>query len=160
MQDVSFGNWVSSGPMLQVDNNAFFSLFNRTNWNDGANGTNNNIPAIWFLGLTNTAHTSVFGFRDNSFVSHTIRMDIPFPSGGGPTSYLVFDGTTTVEANQDLGFINQATCNSFSNVTFDNVETGDSIAASQSLFYSVSSCGALPGKIILQCTGRRLDFRG
>ncbi len=102
-QDVTFGNWVSSGPMLQVDNNAFFSLFNRTNWNDGANGTNNNIPAIWFLGLTNTAHTSVFGFRDNSFVSHTIRMDIPFPSGGGPTSYLVFDGTTTVEANQELG---------------------------------------------------------
>ncbi|HTC64370.1 MAG TPA: hypothetical protein VK709_16135 [Candidatus Saccharimonadales bacterium] len=147
-QDVSFGNWVSSGPMLQVDNNAFFSLFNRTNWNDSANGTNNNIPAIWFLGLTNNAHSSVFGFRDNSFISHTIRMDIPFPTGGGPTAYLVFDGTTTVEANQDLGFINLATCNSFSNATFDNVETGDFIAGSQSLFYSTSSCGALPGNNI------------
>jgi hypothetical protein len=147
-QDVSFYNWASSGPMLQVDDNAFFSLFNRTNWNDSANSTNNNIPAIWFLGLTNTGHTSVFGFRDNSFISHTIRMDIPFPTGGGPTSFLVFDGTTDIEDNQDLGFINLATCNTLSNVTFDNVVTGDFIAASQSLLYSSSSCGALPGNNI------------
>ena len=30
-QDVTFYNWGGSGPMLQVDNNAFFSLFDRTN---------------------------------------------------------------------------------------------------------------------------------
>jgi hypothetical protein len=144
-QDVSFGNWASSGPMLQVDNNSFFSLFNRTNWNDGANGTNSNVPAIWFLGLTNPGHTSVFDFRDNSFISHTIRMDIPFPSGGGPTSFFVFDGTTTIEGNQDLGFINMATCNSFSNLTIDNVVTGDAIAPTQSLLYSAALCGPLSG---------------
>ncbi len=104
-QDVTFSNWTGSGPMLQVDDNAFFSLFDRTNWNDSAN-VNNSIPAIWFLGLTNTGHTSVFDFRDNSFISHTIRVDIPFPSGGGPTgNTLVFDGTTEIENNYDLGFI-------------------------------------------------------
>jgi hypothetical protein len=144
-QDVTFGNWVSSGAMLQVDNNSFFSLFSRTNWNDGANATNNNVPAIWFLGLTNTGHTSVFDFRDNSFVSHTIRMDIPFPSGGGPTSYFVFDGLTSIEGNQDLGFINMATCSAFSNLTIDNVVTGDAIAATQSLLSSTASCGPLAG---------------
>ena len=144
-QDVEFGNWTGSGPMLQVDDNAFFSLFDRTNWNDGANNTNNNIPAIWFLGLTNTGHTSLFDFRDNAFVSHTIRMDIPFPSGGGPYSFFVFDGTTSVEGNQDLGFINMATCNAFGEITIDNMLTGDAMAPTQSLVYSAAACGALPG---------------
>jgi len=147
-EDVTFHGWTGSGPMLQVDNNAFFSLFDRTNWNDGANNTNNNIPAIWFLGLTNPAHTSVFDFRDNSFVSHTIRVDIPYPTQGGPTGYFVFDGLTAIEDNHDLGFINLATCNTISNVTFDNVETGDAMAPSQSLVYSTSPCGAMPGNII------------
>ncbi len=147
-EDVTFHGWTGSGPMLQVDNNAFFSLFNRTNWNDSANDTNNNIPAIWFLGLTNPAHTSVFDFRDNSFISHTIRMDIPYPAPGGPTGYIVFDGLTTIEGNRDSGFINLATCNTLSAVTFDNVMTGDAMASSQSLVYSTSTCGALPGNII------------
>jgi len=155
-QDVTFSNWTGSGPMLQVDNNAFFSLFDRTNWNDSANG-NNSIPAIWFLGLTNTGHTSVFDFRDNSFVSHTIRVDIPFPSGGGPTgNTLAFDGTTDIEDNYDLGFINFATCNSVSEVTLDNIVTGDELASSQSLLYSAAACGALPGSNIFvhgQTTG-------
>ncbi len=147
-QDVTFYNWTGSGPMLQVDNNAFFSLFDRTNWNDSANATNNNIPAIWFLGLTNNGHSSVFDFRDNSFVSHTIRMDIPFPSGGGPTGVLVFDGTTDIEDNQDIGFINLATCNSLEQVTLDNVVTGDIMALNQALIYSTSSCGSIPGNNI------------
>ncbi len=147
-QDVTFSNWTGSGPMLQVDNNAFFSLFDRTNWNDSANATNNYIPAIWFLGLTNSAHTSVFDFRDNSFISHTIRVDIPFPSGGGPTGFLVFDGTTDIEDNQDQGFINLGTCNSINQVTFDNVVTGDVLAPSQSLLYSTSNCGSIPGNNI------------
>jgi hypothetical protein len=146
-QDVSFYG-IGSGPLLQVDNNAFFSLFDRTNWNDGPNNKNNNIPAIWFLGLTSPAHTSVFDFRDNSFVSHTIRVDIPYPAPSGPTGYLVFDGLTTIEDNHDLGFINLATCNSISFVTFDNVVTGDAMAPSQALVYSSSTCGALPGNII------------
>ena len=145
-QDVTFiAN--GSGPMLQVDNNAFFSLFDRTNWNN-ANNTNTQIPSIWFLGLTNTGHTSVFDFRDNSFISHTIRVDNAFPSGGGPFGDLVFDGTTNVEDNWDLGFINMATCNSPGSVTFDNVQTGDVMAPSQALFYSTSSCGALTGNNI------------
>jgi len=147
-EDVTFHGWTGSGPMLQVDNNAFFSLFDRTNWNDSANNSYNNIPAIWFLGLTNPAHTSVFDFRDNSFVSHTIRMDIPFPTQGGPTGYFVFDGLTTIEDNHDMGFINLATCNTISNFTFDNVVTGDVMAPSQSLVYSSSTCGALPGNMV------------
>ena len=148
-QDVTFSNWTGSGPMLQVDNNAFFSLFDRTNWNDSANG-NNSIPAIWFLGLTNSGHTSVFDFRDNSFISHTVRVDIPFPSGGGPTgNTLVFDGTTDIEDNNDLGFINFATCNSVSEVTLENIATGDVQAPSQSLLYSAAACGPLPGNNII-----------
>jgi len=146
-QDVSF-SVNGSGPMLQVDNNAFFSLFDRTNWNDGANNSNNQIPAIWFLGLTNTGHTSVFDFRDNSFVSHTIRIDEAYPTTSGPFSYFVFDGTTDIEDNWDLGFVNLATCNAPSTMTFDNVLTGDVLAASQSLVYSTSGCGALAGNNI------------
>jgi hypothetical protein len=155
-QDVSIAG-TGSGPLLQVDNNAFFSLFNRTNWNDSANNSNTQIPAIWFLGLTNAGHTSVFDFRDNSFISHTIRMDIPFPSGGGPFGDFVFDGTTDIEDNWDLGFINLGTCTSPGNVTLENVLTGDVFAASQSLVYSTSSCGALPGNNIF-VHGQTLGF--
>lgn len=147
-QDVSFYNWTGSGPMLQVDDNAFFSLFDRTNWNDSANNSNNNIPAIWFLGLTNTGHSSVFDFRDNSFIAHTIRLDIPFPSGGGPFSDMVFDGTTQIENDFDLGFINMNTCNAPGSMTFDNIQTADIQASTQSLLYSSSSCGVITGNNI------------
>jgi hypothetical protein len=146
-QDVSF-SVNGSGPMLQVDNNAFFSLFDRTNWNDSANNSNNQIPAIWFLGLTNSGHTSVFDFRDNAFISHTIRVDEVFPSGGGPFGDFVFDGLTDIEDNWDLGFINLATCNAPGTISLDNVVTGDVMAASQSLMYSSSTCGALTGNNI------------
>src|SRR5579872_4238940 len=142
-QDVSIAA-TGTGPMLQVDNNAFFSLFDRTNWNN-QNNSNTLIPSIWFLGLTNNSHTSVFDFRDNSFIAHTNRMDNPFPGGGGPWGNIVFDGTTTVEDNWDLGFINMATCFALSSVTFDNILTGDIMAPSQSLLYSTASCGAIPG---------------
>lgn len=141
-QDVSFVG-IGSGPLWQIDDNAFFSLLDRTNWNPS--NANNNVPAIWFLGLTNTGHSSVFDFRDNSFVNHTIRVDIPFPSGGGPTSSIVFDGYTSVEDNQDLGFLNLATCNAPSSLTLNNVETGDVLAPSQALIYSSATCGALAG---------------
>lgn len=144
-QDVSFAD-TGSGPLWQIDNNAFFSILDRTNWN--ANPVNSNVPAIWFLGLTNTGHTSVFDFRDNSFISHTVRVDIPFPSGGGPTGDIVFDGQTEIEDNQDLGFTNLATCNAPGNVELNNVDTGDFVATSQSLLYSTSTCGALPGSTI------------
>jgi hypothetical protein len=142
-QDVSISA-IGSGPMLQVDNNAFFSLFDRTNWNN-ANNSNTQIPSIWFLGLTNSGHTSVFDFRDNSFIAHTIRMDIAFPSGGGPFGDFVFDGTTSVEDNWDPGFFNLATCNAPGSITLDNILTGDIMAPGQALLYSTSSCGALPG---------------
>ena len=142
-QDVSFTD-NGSGPMLQVDNNAFFSLFDRTNWNN-FNNSNTQIPSVWFLGLTNTGHTSVFDFRDNSFVAHTIRLDIPFPTGGGPFGDFVFDGTTNVENNWDLGFINLATCNAPSSVTLDNVLSGDIMAPAQAVLYSTAPCGALTG---------------
>lgn len=145
-QDVSI-SVNGSGPMLQVDNNAFFSLFDRTDWNN-ANNSNNQIPSIWFLGLTNTGHTSVFDFRDNAFIGHTIRLDVAFPSGGGPFGGLIFDGTTSVESNWDLGFINLATCNAPSSVTFDNVGTGDILAPSQALLYSTAACGAITGNNI------------
>ncbi len=145
-RDVNFSNWVGSGPMLQVDNNAFFSLFDRTNWNDSANNTNNNIPAVWFLGLTNTGHTSIFDFRDNSFISHTIRADQVFGnSSGGPTGDFVFDGTTDVEDRQDNGFINLASCGGVQGMTFDNIFDGDIFASSSALVYSTSTCGAIPG---------------
>jgi hypothetical protein len=100
------------------------------------------------LGLTNSGHTSVFDFRDNSFISHTIRVDNAFPLGGGPFGSIIFDGTTDIENNWDLGFINLATCNSPGSVTLDNVQTGDVMAPSQALFYSTSSCGALTGSNI------------
>ena len=133
-REVSFGE-NGSGILLQVDDNSFFSLFDRTNWNDGGNG-NNLIPAIWFLGLTNLSHTSVFDFRDNSFIGHTIRSDIPFPSGGGPFGVFVFDGTTDVEDIYDHGFINLATNSDIQTVTFDNVISGDSMGGGQALIYS------------------------
>ncbi len=154
-QDVSI-SVNGTGPMLQVDNNAFFSLFDRTDWNN-ANNSNNQIPSIWFLGLTNTGHTSVFDFRDNAFISHTIRLDEAFPSGGGPFGDIVFDGTTSVEDNWDLGFINLATCNSPAGVTFDNIITGDVLAPSQALLYSTASCGALAGNNIF-IHGQALGF--
>ncbi len=143
-QDVTFGlNGGSSSPMLQVDNNAFFSLFDRTNWNDGGNG-NNQIPAIWFLGLTNAGHTSVYDFRDNSFISHTVRVDQAYPGAAGPTGNLVFDGTTDIEDNWDLGFINEASNAAPASVDLQNVATGDVQAASQSLVYSTNSQVAVP----------------
>lgn len=146
-RDSSFVD-MGSGPILQVDDNAFFSLFDRTNWNNSANSSNTQIPSIWFLGLTNSGHTSVFDFRDNAFVSHTIRMDIAYSGGGGPFGNMVFDGTTTVEDNWDMGFITLATCNAPSSVTLDNVVTGDVMAPSQTLLYSFSSCGVNPGSTI------------
>jgi hypothetical protein len=147
-QDVSFAV-TGSGPMLQVDDNAFFSLFDRTNWNDGANG-NNNIPAIWFLGLTNTGHTSIFDFRDNSFINHTIRADIAFPSGGGPIGPMVFDGTTTIENNWDVCFVCFVGGGSQpSSWTFDNVTTGDVQAPFQSLTYNYATSGVIPGNNVI-----------
>ena len=139
---------VGSGPILQVDDNAFFSLFDRTNWNNSANPSNTLVPSIWFLGLTNSGHTSVFDFRDNAFISHTIRTDIAYPGGGGPFGNFVFDGTTTIEDNWDMGFITLATCNSPESLTIDNVLTGDVEAPSQTLLYSFSSCGVNPGSTI------------
>ncbi len=142
-QDVSISA-TGTGPMLQVDNNAFFSLFDRTNWNN-ENNSNTQIPSIWFLGLTNSAHTTAFDFRDNFFIGHTIRVDNPFPTASGPFGDIVFDGLTEVEGNWDLGFINMATCNSPSSLTFDNILTGDFNVPSQALLYSTATCGALPG---------------
>ncbi len=147
-QDVSF-SVIGSGPMLQVDNNAFFSIFDRTNWNDSANASVNNIPAIWFLGLTNTGHSSEFDFRDNTFVSHTVREDQPFPSGGGPIGPLAFDGMTSVEDNWDPCFICLQTNTQAQSIAFDNVTTGDVRAASQTLIYSYSAQGVNPGSNIV-----------
>ncbi len=147
-QDVSFYE-TGSGPMLQVDNNAFFSLFDRTNWNDGSNNSNNNIPAIWFLGLTNSGHTSIFDFRDNSFIAHTIRVDQPITGGGGPTGDFVFDGTTNIEDNWDVCFICLQTNTDIQGVEFGNVTTGDVQAPFQTLIYSYSSLGPAPGNNIV-----------
>ncbi len=144
-QDVSFAV-TGSGPILQIDNNAFFSMFDRTNWNDSANNTANNIPAIWFLGLTNSGHTSVFDFRDNSFITHTIRADEPFPSGGGPIGPVVFDGTTDIEDNWDVCFICIQTNNQVQSFVFDNVITGDvQTSGGQALIYAYNSGGVNPG---------------
>jgi hypothetical protein len=144
-QDVSL-SVAGSGPMLQVDNNAFFSIFDRTNWNDGANNTNNNIPAIWFLGLTNSGHSSIFDFRDNTFVAHTIRVDEPFAGGAGYFGPVVFDGTTSVEDNWDPCFICLQTNDQAQSFAFDNVTTGDAQSPiGQSLIYSYYSGGPNPG---------------
>jgi hypothetical protein len=144
-QDVSFAV-TGSGPMLQIDNNAFFSIFDRTNWNDGANNSNNGIPAIWFLGLTNTGHTSIFDFRDNTFVTHTIRIDQPFPGSGGPVGPVVFDGTTSVEDNWDPCFICLQTNDQVQSFVFDNVTTGDvQTSSGQALIYSYNSSGPNAG---------------
>jgi len=144
-QDVSFRD-TGSGPLLQVDNNAFFSLFDRTNWN--ANGANNNVPAIWFLGLTNNGHTSVYNFRDNSFISHTVRVDQAFPGISGPTGVITFDGTSSVEDNQDVCFICLATNNTPEGLNIRNLTTGDVLAPFQTLLYSYASAGPLPGNNI------------
>jgi hypothetical protein len=154
-QDVVFTN-TGSGPMLQVDNNAFFSLFDRTNWN--ANNSNDNVPAIWFLGLTNAAHTSVFDFRDNSFIAHTIRVDQAVPGGGGPTGNFVFDGTTDIEDGYDPGFIVTATCTPPQGITLDNILTGDLLGGPQDLFYFASSCGSIGGNPEVNIHGQTAGF--
>lgn len=148
-QDVSM-TVNGTGPMLQVDNNAFFSIFDRTNWNDGANNSANNIPAIWFLGLTNTGHSSEFDFRDNTFVDHTVREDQVFPGGGGPFGPLAFDGMTSVENNWDPCFICLQTNTQAQSTTFDNVVTGDvRTSVAQALIYSYSALGVNPGNNII-----------
>ncbi len=123
-----------TGIGLQIDNNTYFSIFDNTNWNDSANNTGNNIPIIWFLGLTNSGHDSGFAFKNNTFVSHTVRYDNPFPLGGGPVG-AGFLGFTSVENNWDLGFINQVSGYSM-DIVADNIGTGDINAPSQSIFYS------------------------
>jgi hypothetical protein len=144
-QDVSFGA-TGSGPMLQIDNNAFFSMFDRTNWNAGGNNTANNIPAIWFLGLTNSGHSSIFDFRDNSFVSHTIRVDQPVPGGGGPIGPVVFDGTTDIEDNWDPCLVCLQTNTNVSGWSFSNVVTGDvQTSGGQTLIYSYDLHGPNSG---------------
>ena len=144
-EDITFYAWASSGPMLQVDNNAFFSLFTRTSWNDSANNANNHIPAIWFLGLTNSGHSSVFKFEDNSFVSHTIRVDQAYPTPGYFGNTFAFTGITDVEDTYDNGFLNMASCASMQQATFDNVVTGDALTSPSALFYSTANCGPVPG---------------
>jgi hypothetical protein len=143
--DMSF-SITGTGPMLQVDNNAFFSMFDRTNWNASANNTANNIPAIWFLGLTNTGHTSEFDFRNNTFVTHTVREDEPFPGGGGPFGPLIFEGMTSVENNWDLCFICLQTNMQAQSTVFENVLTGDvQTSGGQALIYSYNALGPNPG---------------
>ncbi len=138
-------NIQGSGPGLQVDNNAFFSLFNRINWNN-ANTSANKIPSIWFLGLTNTGHTTLFDFRDNSWISHTIRIDNPFPSGGGPTGLITFDGAGTVEGNWDPCFICTATGSGMSAESFNGtLVIGDNNVPQLGLIYNYSSTGPNPG---------------
>jgi hypothetical protein len=134
-KDVNFVFSTSStGLMLQIDNNVYFSVYDHSNWNDGANSTANNIPMIWFLGLTSTAHSSDFIFNNNTFVAHTVRMDQAFPGGGGPSSPVVFSGLTSIEDNWDPGFVTTATNNYVQSWTIDNVNTGDANAV-QSLMY-------------------------
>jgi hypothetical protein len=145
-----------TGPIWQVDNNVFFSTLDRTNWN-GNNG-NTHVPAIWFLGLTNPAHSSVFDFRDNSFISHTIRVDQAVPGGGGPTGDFVFDGTTDIEDGYDPGFIVTTTCTAPQGITLDNILTGDLLGGPQDLFYYASSCGSLAGNPGVNIHGQTAGF--
>lgn len=146
-QDVQFAV-NGSGPMLQIDNNAFFSLFNRTNWSN-ANNSSTQIPSIWFLGLTNSGHTSVFDFRDNSFIAHTIRVDQVVPGGGGPFGNYVFDGTTSIESNYDPGFITTATCSPLQSATIDNIVDSDPTVA-QSLIYQAHNCNGVPPNLFVR----------
>jgi hypothetical protein len=144
-QDVSF-SVSGSGPMLQIDDNAFFSIFDRTNWNGGANLSATGIPAIWFLGLTNTGHTSIFDFRDNTFVAHTVRADLPFPGAGGPIGPVVFDGTTSIEGNWDPCFVCIQTNSQVQSFVFENVTSSDpQTSAGQALIYGYNPGGANPG---------------
>jgi hypothetical protein len=137
-QDMSI-NVTGSGPALLVDNNSFFSLYRTTNWNNG-NTSGTNIPEIWFLGLTNNGHSSVFEFENNSFVEHSIRVDEPFPTAGGYFGNFIFNGNTSVEGNFDPGVVTSATCSPMQAVTFDNILDGDA-NATQSLFYLFNTCG-------------------
>ena len=128
-----------SGPAVRIDNNAFFTLWDRTNWNASAGCTNDNIPEIWFLGLTNTGHSSVFDFRDNSFICHAVRVDQP--AAGGPTGgTLVFDGTTDIEDGEVNGFIESVGCNLPQGMTLDNIASGDVLGNAESLLYVYGSC--------------------
>ncbi len=147
-----------SGPALQVDNNAFFSLFDRTNWNSSANNTNTQIPTIWFLGLTNSGHSSVFDFRNNSFISHTIRVDQATGGTSGTTGPLVFDGSTIVEDSWDPGFFISASCTPPQGVTLDNIATGDANIANTALFYYPASCAMLPNNPQINIHGQTAGF--
>jgi hypothetical protein len=127
-----------SGPGLQVDANAQFSLFDRTNWNDGANASITNNGAIWFLGLTNSGGASIFDFRDNAFIGHTIRADVAFPGGGQLFGEAVFDGLTDTESSYDPCFICLGTNYQAGGLELDNVQTGDANTP-QNLLYSYST---------------------
>ena len=126
-----------SGIGLQIDNNTYFSIFDNTNFNDSANNTNNNIPIVWFLGLTNSGHNAGFTFNNSTFVSHTIRYDNPYPMGGGPVG-AGFSGYTSVEDNWDLGFINEASNYAFG-ADFEGIVSGDLNVPTQAIFYSYNN---------------------
>jgi hypothetical protein len=126
-----------SGTAYQIDNNDYFSFFDRTNWNASAGCTNDNIPEIWFLGLTNTGHISVFDFRDNAFICHTIRTDEV--ASGGPIGPLTFGGLTTIEDAEDLGFFNTATGAAPQDVSIGDLTTGDVMASAQYAFYNYNA---------------------
>jgi hypothetical protein len=137
----SFNN-NGSGPELQIDNNSFFSVAHNVNFN--ANNANNNVPAVWFLGLTNSGHTSVFVFDTIEWISHTVRVDIAFPGGGGPFGDFVFTGQEDIEDNYDPCFICLATNNSIGNVNINDVDTGDAMNPQLALVYNYNTT-PLPG---------------
>jgi hypothetical protein len=142
-----------SGVAYQIDNNSYFSLFDRTDWNASNGCTGDNIPEIWFLGLTNSGHTSVFDFRDNSFICHAVRTDQP--AGGNVGGTLVFDGTTNIESGEFYGFIETADCQFPQDVTLDNIATGDIMGSNESVFYGFGSCNGVGPSINIhgQTTG-------
>ena len=151
-QDVSFSN-VGSGPDLQMDNNAFFSLFNRTNWNTST------FNPVWLLGLTNNAHSSVVDFRDNSFISHTIKYDEAYPSAGY-FGNITFTGNNDVEDNLDHGFINvTANATLLSNVTIDNLANGDALTANQYVIYVYPNNEGVPA-VNLTIHGQSVGYNG
>ncbi len=136
-QDVSFAN-TGSGPSFQADNNSFFTLFDRTNWNTSI------FNPVWLLGLTNNSHSSVFDFRDNSFISHGIRYDEVFPTPGY-FGNIVFDGSNVIEDNLDHGFINVTTNGTaLDDVTADNLVSGDAMTT-QYVVYTYDTNGSNPG---------------
>lgn len=147
-QDTNFFSWASSMPMLQVDANAFFSQWDRTIWDFGAEASNTGIPALWFLGLTNNGHASALDFRNNSFSTHTIRVDVPYTTGGTPYfgNPIKFDGLTFTENNYDQGLVVEGTCNTLQQVTFEDMQTGDIQNATQSFIYNAAPLsGCSPG---------------